>query len=270
MPTARAFALLLLPVLLGGGPVLADETDTFLSATSREQLLVPSFVNGASATPPVHRRELDLAGFFGSGIRDWGADRFSLPVLFEERQVDAQHSLLLNALSVQWQHSINASHVMTLSAQYGDYSSYSESAISGGNNASAMVSWSRLFGDDARITGRFFVGDEGNRDRSSSYLARRYYGLRVEGRYALWPEHAPFASLSWQHSDYDVLDGGLGSGSFTTRHDSSSRVAAGWNWQVQPNWGLRAEANYRFSDGAADLNESDRTQLYFSTRYGFQ
>ena len=269
MSTARAFVLLVLPVLLGGGSVLADETDTFLSVTSREQLLVPSFANGASATLPVHRRELDVAGFFGSDISDWGADRFSLPVLFEERQVDAQHSLFLNALSVQWQHSINASHVMTLSAQHGDYS-YPEAALSGGNNTSAMLSLSRLFGDDARVTGRFFVGDEGNRDRNSSYLARRYYGLRVEGRYAPWPEHAPFASLSWQHSDYDVLDGSLGSGSFTTRHDSISRVAAGWNWQVQPNWGLRAEANYRFSDGAVDLNESDRTQLYFSTRYGFQ
>ena len=269
MLMARYLVLFSFPVLLGGGPILADETDTFLSAASREQLLVPSFADGASATVPVDRREMDLAGFFGSAIRDWGVDRFSAPLLFEERRVDAQHSLLLNALSVQWQHSINASHVMTLSAQYGDYT-YSDPALSGGTNTSAMLSWSRLFGDDARLTGRFFLGDEGNRDRSSSYFARRYYGLLVEGRYALWSEHAPFASLSWQHSDYDVLDGGLASGSFTTRHDSSSRVAAGWNWQVQPNWGLRAEANYRFSDGAVDLNESDRTQFYFSTRYGFQ
>jgi len=269
MPVARYLVLLSFPVLLGGGPVLADETDTFLSATSREQLLVPSFADGANATLPVHRREMDLAGFFGSAIRYWGIDHFSVPLVIEERRVDAQHSLLLNALSVRWQHSINASHVMTLSARYGDYT-YGDAALPGGRNTSAALSWSQLFGGDARVTGRFFVGDEGNRDRSSSYFARRYYGLLVEGRYALWPEHAPFASLSWQHSDYDVLDGGFASGSFTTRHDSSSRVAAGWNWQVQRNWGLRAEANYRFSDGAPDLNESDRTQLYFSTRYGFQ
>ena len=269
MPLARYLVALSLPVLLGGGPALADETDAFLSAASQEQLLVPRFADGASTALPVNRRELDLAGFFGSAIRDWGIDHFSVPVLLEERRVDAQRSLLLNALSVQWQHSMNATHVMTLSAQHGDYT-YSDAALSGGTNTSATLSWSRLFGDDSRVTGRFFVGDEANRDRSSSYFARRYYGLLVEGRYALWPEHAPFASLSWQHSDYDVMDGGLASAAPATRHDSSSRVAAGWNWQVQPNWGVRAEANYRFSDGTLDLNGYDRTQLYFSTRYGFQ
>jgi hypothetical protein len=269
MNLARYLFAFLLPVFLGSGSALAGGTDTFLSPASQEQLLVPRFADGLNATPPVNRTELDLAGFFGNAIRDWGVDHFSVPVLLEERRVDAQRSLLMNALSVQWQHSLNASHVMTLSAQHGDYT-YSDTPLSAGTNTSAALSWSRLFGGDSRVTGQFFVGDEGNRDRSSSYFARRYYGLLVEGHYMLWPEHAPFASLSWQHSDYDVTDGGLASVALTTRHDSSSRVAAGWNWQVQPNWGVRAEANYRFSDGALDLNESDRTHFYFSTRYGFR
>lgn len=269
MSVTRHVIALSFPVILGGGSALAADTDGFLSAASRDQLLVPRFADGANAALPVNRQELDLAGFFGNAIRHWGIDHFSVPVLFEERRVDPQRSLLVNALSVQWQHNMNASQVMTLSARYGDYA-YRDAFLPGGTSTSAALSWSQLFGGDARVTGRLFVGDEANRDPGSSYFARRYYGLLVEGRYALWPEHAPFASLSWQHSDYDVMDSGLASAVSTTRHDSSSRIAAGWNWQVLPNWGLRAEANYRFSDGLLDLNESDRTQFYFSTRYGFQ
>jgi hypothetical protein len=269
MSPARYFVLLSLPVFAGSSCVLADDVDAFFGAGGSEQLLAPQFAGLNQVAPPVSRRELDLTGFFGISVREWGLEHFSMPLLMEERRVDAQHSMLLNALSVQWQHSMNARDMMTLSARYGDYS-YSDPLLAGGTNTSAMFSWSRLLGDDARVIGKFFVGDESSRDRASSYAGRRYYGLLVEGSYALWPDHAPFASLSWQHSDFDVTDYVAASSALSTRHDSGSRFAAGWNWQVQPNWGVRAEANYRFSDYALDFGEADRTQFYFSTRYGFQ
>jgi xanthine dehydrogenase iron-sulfur cluster and FAD-binding subunit A len=58
-------------------------------------------------------------------------------------------------------------------------------------------------------------------------------------------------------------------GSLLKRENFSS-FAAGWNWQVNPSWDMRAEANYRLADDSAEASELDRTQFYFSTRYGFR
>lgn len=254
--------------LLTGGVALADDSGLFLSRAADSVLLAPRFASTEIASVPVSRLDLDLAGPFASELRDWGKDRFSVPLRFEERRVDARRSLFTNALAVEWQHNVNAGHSLTLSAQYGDYT-YSDAPAGGGAGTSAAFSWSAPVSAESRVTGRLFVGDEELRDKSSGYAGRRYYGLLFEGRYALWREHAPFASLSWQRSDYDAVDAGL-SGASLSRHDSSSRFAAGWDWQIQQNWGLRAEANYRLTDGLLDATDTDRTQLYLSTRYGFR
>ena len=87
--------------------------------------------------------------------------------------------------------------------------------------------------------------------------------------YGLWRDHAPFASLLWQRSNVEAPDN-AGLVGVSLRRENFSRFAAGWNWQVNPSWDVRAEANYRLADDSAEAGEFDRTQLYFSTRYGFR
>ena len=163
---------------------------------------------------------------------------------------------------------MNASNFLTLSARHGN-SLYSDTELSGSSGTAATLSWSTLFGGESRVIGRLYAGDEDAKERSSGNNDRRYYGLQVEGRYGLWRDHAPFASLKWQRCNVEML-GDTGIASPLLRRESFSHLGAGWNWQVSPSWDVRAEANYRLADDSAEAAELDRTQLYFSTRYGFR
>lgn len=259
-PVAAVWALV--------GPVQAADGEGFASrGLVGGSLSAPSiFVPDDSST--VHREEADLARFFGTAMQDWGIGRFSIPVTHEQWRLDAQRSLSVNTLAIQWQHSLNPGSLVSLSARYGDgiASDTERSVISG---SAAVLSWSGLFKNESRLTGRVFVGDEETRDRSIGYAARRYIGLGIEGRYSLWRDHAPFAGFAWQRNDYQALDGNSSSWNGALRGGSASHLAAGWAWQIQSNWDLRAEANYRLTDDLPDALDSDRSQFFFSTRYGF-
>lgn len=253
----RALALI---TLLFTTSVVAQSPDTFW--------LNPEFLRDAKPeAAPVNRVELDLVRFFGSDILEWGNNRFSIPLRQEQHMVDARRSLLVNVLAIEWQHSVNPANLLTLSARYGD-SLASDTETSTASGTSAVLSWNSLLGGESSLSGRFYIGDEEAKLRVNG--ERRYFGMQLEGRYSLWRDHTPFASLRWQRSQYDALDnGGLIAGSLL-RYESSSRFAAGWNWQVSPGWDMRAEANYRLGEEGLDATDSDRTQLYFSTHYGFR
>jgi hypothetical protein len=260
--------------LLGGITVLAvaGETDALAPhGLAGESLLAPRAAGGLNPEMALvtRRRETDLAGLFGDAARKWGSDRFSVPLSQEEQYLDARRAQYLNALAIEWQHSLNDANRLTLSAHYGDRV-YSDPELPGASGTAAAFAWSRRLGGESRLTGRLYMGDEDNRDRSLGYGTRRYYGLELVGRYALWRDHAPFASLAWQRSDYNALENGVPAPVNSLRHDSVSRLAAGWSWQILSNWDLRAEANYRFMEDSTELLDSDRTQLHFSTRYGFR
>lgn len=230
--------------------------------------LHPEVLRDAKPDPaPINRTEIDLIRFFGSDILEWGDNRFSMPLRQEQYLVDARRSLLVNVLAIEWQHSLNAANSLTLSARYGDSLS-SDSEISTASGTSAVLSWNSLLSGESRLSGKFYVGDEEAKRRANG--ERRYFGMLLEGRYSLWRDHTPFASLRWQRSQYDVLDNGALTMGSLLRYESASRLAAGWNWQVSPGWDMRAEANYRLGEEGLDATDSDRTQLYFSTHYGFR
>lgn len=218
-----------------------------------------------SGLQSINRVELDLASFFAGGSLEWGSNRFTVPLRQETWRLDSRRSLLVNALAIEWQHSMNAANLFTLSARYGDSLS-TDSELQNVAGKTATLSWNSLFGSESRVSGRFYVGDEEAQAGMNS--ERRYFGMHVEGRYGLWRDHTPFASLRWQRNQYE-MDNAAPNGSLL-RHDSFSRLAAGWNWQVTPGWDMRAEANYRLSDDSVDAADFDRTQLYFSTHYGFR
>lgn len=214
---------------------------------------------------PINRTEIDLIRFFGSDVLEWGNNRFSMP-LRQEQHIEARRSLFVNVLAIEWQHSVNTANFLTLSARYGDsFSSDTENLAASGT--SAVLSWNSLFGSDSRLSGKLYIGDEETRLRVNG--ERRYVGMQLEGRYSLWRDHTPFASLRWQRNQYDALDN-AGSTAGSLRYENSSRFAAGWNWQVSPGWDMRAEANYRLGEEGLDLTDSDRAQVYFSTHYGFR
>ena len=257
---APALAVLLCSTSALAGEEFDDLRPDGLSA--REYGILPGLKS-------VNRVELDLTRFFrffsGDSL-EWGNNRFAVPLRQETWRLDSQHSLLVNALAIEWQHSMNAANLLTLSARYGDSLS-NDPELPNVSGKTATLSWNSLFGGESRVSGRFYMGDEEAQSVTSS--EHRYFGMHFEGRYALWRDHTPFASLLWQRNYYEALDNAGLNGSLL-RHDSFSRLAAGWNWQVTPGWDMRAEANYRLSVDSVDAVDVDRTQLYFSTHYGFR
>jgi len=255
-------------ILVITAPVEAGEVEGFAPRGLAGESRLHSGVLGQEGVWVARRDETDLAGFFGNALRDWGSGRFSIPVSHEQWRLDSQRSLSVNALAIQWEHGLNSGSLVSLSARYGDHvaNDTGQRTLSG---SAAVFSWSGLLKNDSRLTGRMLIGDEEARDRSAGYATRRYVGLELEGRYTLWRGHAPFAGLAWQRNDYQLFDTGGTTGP-AVRNGSSSRLAAGWSWQIESNWNLRAEANYRLADDTLDVPDNDRTQFYFSTRYGFR
>ena len=264
-------------LLCGAAPVVADEPQN-LSHNS----LLASETLARSGFQSDSRIEVDLARFFGGGALEWGNNRFAAPLKQETWHLDSRRALLVNVLAIEWQHSMNAANSLTLSARHSDrlYSDpelpgpldgfrTGSSVIAGlaSSGTTATLSWRSLLGSESRFSGRLYVGDEETKTNSNG--DRRYFGMQLEGRYGLWRDHQPFASLLWQRGNTELLDN-TGSATSLYRRDNFSRLAAGWNWQVAPSWDVRAEANYRLADDSAETGEFDRTQFYFSTRYGFR
>ena len=272
MSLAPCRSLVLAALLCGAGVVAAnDEPGSLLldSALAREQ-------GPKSALHLVSRTETDLLRSFTGETLGWGNNRFAVPLQQETWRLDSRRSLLTNALAIEWQHSLNAGNFLTLSARRGDslYSntelpSLTASSGPASSGKAATLSWNTLLGGESRVIGRLYAGDEDAKERSSGNTDRRFYGLQLEGRYGLWRDHAPFASLKWQRSNVEI-PGNTGSANSLLRRESSSYLGAGWNWQVSPSWDVRAEANYRVADDSAEAVELDRTQFQFSTRYGFR
>jgi hypothetical protein len=271
-------SLVFAAILCGSGPLVAD--DAFEQAVESDRpWLKPAFASEQGATSASHlisRTKTDLLLSFTGETLSWGNNRFTVPLQQELWSLDSRRSMVTNALAIEWQHSMNASNMLTLSARRGD-SLYSDAVLPGpsprsgpaSSDTAATLSWSSLFGGESRVIGQFYAGDEDTRERGNGNTDRRYFGLLVEGRYGLWRDHAPFASFKWQRSQSEMLSDN-GAVISPLRREDYSHFGAGWNWRVSPSWDIRAEAHYLLADDSAEAAELDRTQFYFSTRYGFR
>jgi hypothetical protein len=225
---ARCFFLGLATILCSAGTVAADEHDG--------AWLNPLLARETSTRPDTSRTEYELTRFIGGKPLEWGNNRFAVPVWQEEWRVDSRRSQLVNALAIEWQHSMSTANQVTLSARYGD-SLLNDADLPRATGTAAALSWSSLLGGESRISGRLFLGDQESKDRGSVNGDRRYYGLQLEGRYTLWRDHAPFASLQWQRNNYEVVDGSVPGGSAAAA-ESISPPPAGM--AGQPQLGCRA------------------------------
>ena len=209
---------------------------------------------------------LSLQG--GLGV-DWGQDRFALPLYHQEFHYERERALKYGALGVEWRRRLNSQNLLTLSAQYGDYAyAHADQPAGDTTNAVAAFAWSSEFTGalHPRISSSIYLGDETAKDDAYRFLGRRYYGVSLDGRFTLHPRHTPYASLRLQRSDYlteDVLLSG-------PRREDFSRLAAGWDWQARPNWGLRAEANYSLNNSSVESFGYDRARILFTTRFDFR
>lgn len=188
------------------------------------------------------------------------------PLFADEQPVFDQRKQLL---AVKWQHRLNEGegHSLTFSAGYGD-DVYLEETEYESVSTMAELSWAgkgagRLH---PSLTGSLFVGDADTRDDAYQHLDHKYFGFALGGRVTLAEKHSPYVSFKMLRSDYD-------SGTVEDPLASSpeiSRLTAGWDWQVRPNWRLRAEADYTLDNFSLDLDRYDRSRVFFSTRFDFR
>lgn len=206
-------------------------------------------------------------GVVGGGGFDWGRNRLSVPLGYRQIWVDHSDYLRLSTLGVEWRRQLDEQNLLNAAAQYGDYE-YEAANARTAAGYSATLGWSGLYTGESRprVGGSVFLGEEAVDQAALKYFGRRYYGVTADGSFSPYKDHSPYVSFKLQRSDYDDDDPIY----LTARSEDYSRLAAGWNWQVQPNWRLRAEADYTLNKSNLSLYEYDSNRLFFSTRFDFR
>lgn len=197
-----------------------------------------------------------------------GAGSLKLPVTHREYLDDQQRAQRFNALGVQWEQELLPGHRLALAAERGGHTALDETGVdTSRTRASVTVSSELPALSGAQLSGTVFLGGETPKDEIYRYLGRRFYGFSLEGRFTAFHHHSPYTSFQVQRSDYDAADA---TATAAPRWEDYSRLAAGWDWQIMPNWGLRAEANYSLNTSNERAYEYDRSELLFSTRFNFR
>lgn len=194
-----------------------------------------------------------------------GQDLESLPSLAPRPTLFNGANRNQGLLAVKWQHRVNEENIFTLSAGYGD-DIYLEETAYDTVSTMASLSWTRKWADRMHVTGSLFVGDEDARDEVFRHLERKYFGFTVGGRLTLFEKHSPFLSFEMLHSDYDEA----AAADPLAPSTEYSRLTAGWDWQLRPNWRLRAGADYTLDDFSLNLYRYDKSRIFFSTRFDFR
>jgi len=182
----------------------------------------------------------------------------------------------MNVWGVRWQHRVSSQDRLSVSAQQGERSLSHPALVVNPDSLDtrATISWTRDLGLAWKpsITGGVFLGDETPRDDSLHNVGRRYYGFSVGGELRVLQSHTPYVSFRMQRSIYDVSGSDDNSSAMRATEDNS-RFAAGWRWRASRGLSLQAEASYglNFNPGSdPQLQDRDRSRLYFGTRFDFR
>ena len=171
-------------------------------------------------------------------------------------------------LALKWQHQPFDGHSLRFAAGYGD-DVYLEEMSYDSVSTMAELAWTsqgvgRL---RPRLSGSLFVGEADTRGEAYRHLDRKYMGFTVGGRVTLSEKHSPYISFRMLRASYDEdpLEDPLSASA------EISRLTAGWDWQVRPNWRLRAEADFTLEDEfSLNLDRYDPSRVVFSTRFDFR
>ena len=258
------------PVLSGSFAQSSFSLNSFESLTpnflagepdSLESLVMPSAVDNANNS------RYRLLGIRGEN------DSIYIPLYQSENYAKGAPDQF-QAWGVKWQHRLNADHSFAVSAHLGE-NFYQNVDFMLGETTSAMaeVSWTTRLTGNSRpsVTGSVFYGDEMATRENESQFGRTYYGFTVGGQMTVYDTHTPYVSFKLQRSNY-IFDEALEWEGFDDSY--FSRLSAGWSWQVQNNWSLKAEANYIFNDSELGLGFNSKGfnngKLFFGTRYDFR
>jgi hypothetical protein len=236
--------------------------DRYLFATDKFLTVHVAAPDGAAP-----RTDNGLANLSGSVGYDVGPHRFGIPIVHQTYQTD-DGARRFDAYGLEWRRRFGAAHELALSARRGEHGALDGNARDSSTGNVAQLAWSSAFAGNyqPRVMGSVFLGDESAKDKGPRWFGRKYFGLSLDGSFTAFEKHTPYASLLLQRSDYDATETSLSA----ARREDYSRLAAGWNWQVRPNWGLRAEANYVLNTSGQPGYDYERSQLLFSTRFGFK
>lgn len=224
------------------------------------------FMHVATPEVPAARADSGLPELVGSVGYGNGSNRFSIPIV-HQTLLTKDRARRLDAYGLEWRSRFGVIHELAVSARHGEYGALDGGARDSAGNV-AQLAWTGAFAGShrPRLVGSLFVGDETAKDKGPNWFGRKYYGLSLNGRFTAFDKHTPYASLYLQRSDYDAVEALAAS----ARREDYSRLAAGWNWQVRPNWGLRAEANYILNSSGQAAYDYERSQILFSTRFDFK
>lgn len=253
---------------------LADTGDNDAFMTSRSfdlaaarRLNSPTFLSQAVLVDS-EPATADAFNLFAAPEIQLGTASLRLPVTHREYLDDQQRAHRFNALGVEWEQELLPGHRLALTAERGGHTAVDETGLDTSRlRASVKLSSELPALSGAQLSGTVFLGDETPKDEVYRYLGRRFYGFSLEGRFTAFRHHSPYTSFQLQRSDYDAADAAV---AMTPRWEDYSRLAAGWDWQIMPNWGLRAEANYSLNTSNERAYEYDRSELFFSTRFNFR
>jgi len=212
------------------------------------------------------RFDTTLATLTGGAGVDFGRNRFSLPLYHQEFLVGHHRYRQYDALGLAWTYRLTVANLVSLSGQYGDYA-YQDQSTQDTDSGVIALSWSGTFAGSRqpRLSSSVYRGNDAAKNDLYRYFGRHYYGVEVEGSFLAFTHQRPYASLLYQRSNYEAAEPGLP----LVRVEDYSRLAAGWSWRFQPNWGLRVEANYTVNNANIELYKYHRSELYLSTRYDF-
>ncbi len=171
-------------------------------------------------------------------------------------------------LALKWRHQPVDGHSLRLSAGYGD-DVYLEEMPYDSVSTMAELAWTGQGAGRFRpsLSGSLFVGEADTRDEAYRHLDRKYVGFTLGGRVTLFKTHSPYISFRRLRASYGeaALEDPL------VASAEISRFTAGWDWQVRPNWRLRAEADYTLEDDfSLSFNRYNRSRVFFSTRFDFR
>jgi hypothetical protein len=174
----------------------------------------------------------------------------------------------MTGFGVKWRHRLDAVNTVSVAAGYSELPLTTSTQGRDIFDTRASLSWSGTFDGSLRpgVTGSVFFGDESARDDVYEKLGRRYYGFSIGGQLQLAEEHTPYFSYRLERH----LNNGVDLLYMPLPYEQRSQVAAGWIWQVQPNWSFHAEASYGLNGATLDPYTPDRSRIFFGTRFDFR
>lgn len=191
--------------------------------------------------------------------RDTGAE----PLL---REYDSR----LSGFGVRWQHRVDAGNTVALAAGYNEFAWAAQPLRSRDMlDTRAALSWTTSSTGELRpgLTSSVFIGDESARDDDTRRYGSRYYGFSVGGKLTLAEDHTPYVSYRLRRSYFNSDDMTYP----LLPYEDHASVSAGWQWRVQSNWSLQAEASYGLNGQAVDpYVPLDRSRFFFGTRFDFR